>query len=254
MSGIGTGYDFSTTTFSPEGKIFQVAYAAKAIENSGTCIALRVKDGVVFATEKLFCSKLLVPGSDHRIFAIDRHMGLAASGLVGDIRHVFNRARYEAEVFKENYNMDIPVMTEANRVASYVQLYTLYLVRPFGMAAIVGGVDSNGPQLFMIEPSGISWGYFGVATGKAKQAAKTEIEKLNLSEMDARTAIIEAAKIIYKVHDETKDKYFELEMAWVCSQSDNKFQFIPEQLSKEAQEEAKKAVKEAEEIEEEDDE
>ena len=35
MSSIGTGYDVSSLTFSPDGRVFQVEYAAKAVENSG---------------------------------------------------------------------------------------------------------------------------------------------------------------------------------------------------------------------------
>lgn len=43
-------------------------------------------------------------------------------------------------------------------MGGYAQAYTLYSsVRPFGITAIVGGVDENGPQLYMIEPSGSYW-------------------------------------------------------------------------------------------------
>jgi 20S proteasome subunit alpha 7 len=73
----------------------------------------------------------------------------------------------------------------ADRMGSYVQAYTLYSsVRPFGVMAIVGGVDAEleppvdgqvgsgpatgsggkkagkkhgGPFLYMIEPSGLYW-------------------------------------------------------------------------------------------------
>uniref|UniRef100_F8WH02 Proteasome subunit alpha 3 n=1 Tax=Mus musculus TaxID=10090 RepID=F8WH02_MOUSE len=34
MSSIGTGYDLSASTFSPDGRVFQVEYAMKAVENS----------------------------------------------------------------------------------------------------------------------------------------------------------------------------------------------------------------------------
>ena len=59
----------------------------------------------------------------------------------------------------------------------------------------------------MIEPSGVSYvicsisaililqAYYGTAVGKAKQAAKGEIEKLKLSEMTARQAVNEVAKM-----------------------------------------------------------
>jgi 20S proteasome alpha/beta subunit len=36
-----TQYDFSAGTFSPEGRIFQVEYAKKAVENSG-CVSVCV--------------------------------------------------------------------------------------------------------------------------------------------------------------------------------------------------------------------
>ena len=58
MSSIGTGYDLYTSQFSPDGRVFQIDYALKCVENSGTAIALRGKDGVVFAVEKIVTSKL----------------------------------------------------------------------------------------------------------------------------------------------------------------------------------------------------
>jgi 20S proteasome alpha/beta subunit len=37
-------------------------------------------------------------------------------------------------------------------------MYTLYSsVRPFGSSVIMGTVDKEGPQLYMIEPSGVYW-------------------------------------------------------------------------------------------------
>ena len=181
-------------------------------------------------------------------------MGMTASGLVGDIRHLFNRGRQEAEGYKSNYGVPISVKLEADRLASYASLYTLYGgVRPFGATVLIGGVDRNGPQLYTVDPAGVTFGYFGAATGKARQAAKTEIEKLDLANMDARTAVIEAAKIIHKVHDESKDKNFELELGWICPDTKNVFQLVPQALFQEAQEIAIQAVREAEEGEDEED-
>lgn len=38
-------------------------------------------------------------------------------------------------------------------------------------------------------------GYYGCAVGKAKQAAKTEIEKMKLSELTCREIVKEAARM-----------------------------------------------------------
>lgn len=71
-------YDLSASQFSPDGRVFQVEYAAKAVENSGTVIGLRGKDGVVFAVEKLVTSKLYEPGANKKIFHVDEHVGMVS--------------------------------------------------------------------------------------------------------------------------------------------------------------------------------
>jgi len=213
MTSIGTGYDLSASTYSPDGRIFQVEYANKAVDNSGTAIGLRVKDGVVLAVEKLVHSKLLVPAANRRIQAIDRHIGLASSGLLADGRHLANRARDEAANYRDNYREPSPLKALADRVSLYVQAYTLYSsVRPFGCSTILGGIDKDGPSIYIIEPSGVFYGYHGAAIGKGRQLAKTELEKLKLSELTTREAVFEAARIIHLVHDDAKEKEFELEL------------------------------------------
>ncbi|GBC53813.2 N-terminal nucleophile aminohydrolase [Rhizophagus irregularis DAOM 181602=DAOM 197198] len=244
MSSIGTGYDLSVSTYSPDGRVFQVEYAAKAVDNSGTAIGLRVEGGVVLAVEKLVQSKLLVPGSNRRIQTVDTHIGVATAGLLADGRHIINRARDEAESHRDIFKTQIPGKTIADRVGQYVQMYTLYSsVRPFGSSVIIGTVDKEGPQLYMIEPSGVYWGYHGCAIGKGKQVAKTEIEKLKLSELSLREAVNAAAKIIYTVHDEAKDKAFELELSWITSET-KRHEFVPKDIAEEAERLAKDSLNE----------
>ncbi|KAK7681088.1 hypothetical protein QCA50_015926 [Cerrena zonata] len=99
-----------------------------------------------------------------------------------------------------------------DRLGIYVQNYTCYnSVRPFGIVAIVGGIDDNGSHLYMIEPSGTSWGYTGAATVK------------------------HAARIIHQAHEDNKDKDYELEISWCSKQETNgRHESIPEDLLKEA--------------------
>ena len=98
--------------------------------------------------------------------------------------------------------------------------------------------------MYCIEPSGTSYGYWGCAAGKAKQAAKTEIEKLDLKNKSCKDLINEAAKIIYMVHDEVKDKMFELELSWVTKDTNGIHERVPEKVLEAAEKFAKEALEE----------
>ncbi|GLT44740.1 hypothetical protein SLA2020_186200 [Shorea laevis] len=197
-----------------------IEYTAEAVDNRGTVVGIKSKDGIVMGVEKVIASKmmLVVPIGESTPFIVT----LACV-----------------------YGEPIPVKELAERVASYVRLCTLYWwLRPFGCGIILGGYDREGPQLYMVEPSGISYRYFGAAIGKGKQLAKTEIEKLKLSEMTCREGVIEVAKIIYKVHDEAKDKAFELEMSWICDESKKQHEKVSDALLEEAKAAARAALEE----------
>ncbi|CAG7848384.1 Proteasome subunit alpha type-3; Flags: Fragment [Serendipita indica DSM 11827] len=233
MTSIGTGYDLSASTYSPDGRIFQVEYANKAVENAGTAIGLRVKDGVVLAVEKIIHSKLLMPESNKRILTIDRHIGYTSSGLLADGRQLANRAREEAQSSRDFYREPPTLKAIVNR-----------LIRPFGCTSLLAAVDKHGPGLYVIEPSGISLGYHGAAVGKGRQLAKTELEKLKLSELSMREAVFEAARIIHLVHDDAKEKDFELEMSWIGSETNNVHLPVPKDLFLEADRKAREALEE----------
>lgn len=49
---------------------------------------------------------------------------------------------------------------------------------------------------------------------------------------------------IYLVHDELKDKQFELEMSWIGSQTEGKAQIVPPGVHAEAEKDAKAAMEE----------
>ncbi|KAL8619687.1 Proteasome subunit alpha type-3 [Nucella lapillus] len=253
MSSIGTGYDLSASHFSPDGRVFQVEYAQKAVENSGTAIGIRGKDGVVLGVEKLVTSKLYEQGANKRLFNVDRHVGAAVAGLLADARQLVERAKEESSNYRFNYGSSIPLKHLTDRLSGYVHAYTLHsAVRPFGTSMIVASYDTDGPEMFLIEPSGVSWGYHGCAIGKAKQTAKTEIEKLKMKDMTMQDLVKEVARIIYVVHDEVKDKSFELELSWVGEGTGGKHQLVPKDVHIAAEKFAKEALEESDDSDEED--
>lgn len=247
MSSTGAGYDHTVTTFSPDGRVFQVEYAVKAVEKSGTLLGIRCTDGVVMAVEKPFISKMLVAGSNRRLYSVDQHTGMGTCGLAADARQLVNFARKEAKQYKGFAGQHIAGNVLADRVGGEVHNHTLYwYLRPFGAVVMIANYDEvTGPQLYMVEPAGQTYKYFACAVGKQKQGAKTELERLPFDTITCKQAVKELAKIIYKLHDDVKDKDFELEMSWVCDESDKKHVQVPAELRDAAIKEAREAKEKA---------
>lgn len=77
---------------------------------------------------------------------------------MADGRHFVNRAKEECASYRGIYREPIPGKMLAERISMFVQAYTLYSsVRPFGSSAILGVYGKHGPELFMVEPSGVYW-------------------------------------------------------------------------------------------------
>lgn len=141
-------------------------------------------------------TKLVIPQANRRIGHVDLHCGIATSGLQADGRHLIERARNDAKQYKESFEAEIPAKVLAEQIGGYMQAYTLYSsVRPFGSSVLLAHKSKGVPSLFMVEPSGLFYGYRGCVIGKGKQAAKTEIEKLDLESMSLRNAVKEAARM-----------------------------------------------------------
>ncbi|KAM3719714.1 Proteasome subunit [Dirofilaria immitis] len=245
MSSIGTGYDLAAATFSPDGRIFQVEYAQKAIDNGGTMIAMRGKDGVVTAADKLITSKLYVENANPRMANAGEYIGCAMAGIYPDCRALLDYAVREALNYLKEYRAPIPIKKLANQLAEYVHVYTLGISRPFGASIFLTAWDEkNGSQLFLLEPSGLCYEYKAWAIGKHRQAAKTEIEKLKFESIPIRQLVNEAARIILMVRDEAKDKNLQVEMSWVGEITGGKHEFIPKDIVKEAEAWAKAKLEE----------
>lgn len=242
MSAIGTGYDLSASQYSPDGRVFQVEYAKKAVDNSGNIIAIRGKDGIVIATEKFLMSKLYEPVSNPRLFSIGEHISCGVAGFYPDAKALVEQARGYAEEFANDHGYPMPLTTLKDRLGAYVGAYTCSsAVRPFGACIVLAAHDEE-PQLYMIEPSGAAVGYHYIAAGKGKQAAKAELEKLKSSTMTCRELVKEAARIIHAVHDEVKDKAFRLELSWIGEFTGGHHQIVPADIYREAEQYAKDSI------------
>lgn len=222
MSSQGSGYDLGCEMYSPDGRVFQIEYADKAVEAGGSVIGLKCKDGVVIGVEKLVHNKLLLPTSGRMVHRIDGHSGIAYTGYGPDGRAIVPAAESECMNYKDYYDENIPPHTLAGRIGAYMHAHTCYGgYRPFGLGVLIAGYDDFDKEsyLHMINPSGTTFRFYGAAIGKGRQPAKTEIEKLDLSQMTVEEGLENIAFIIKLIRDEARDKPYVLEAGWVKNET-----------------------------------
>ena len=107
-----------------------------------------------------------------------------------DFRVLVNKARKSAQKYYLEYKTEIPVALMAREVATVMQEFTQSGgVRPFGVSLLLAGVDSRGPQLFQVDPSGSFWAWKASAIGKNANNAKTFLEKRYNKDMELEDAI-----------------------------------------------------------------
>ena len=86
--------------FAPDGRIYQIEYAFKAITSAGqTSIAIRGTDSVVVCTQKKVPDKLIVPDSVTNIYNIANGIGAVIVGNTNDARVMVSQIRATAAEF-----------------------------------------------------------------------------------------------------------------------------------------------------------
>ena len=140
-------YDGDATTWSPQGRLFQVEYAMEAVKQGSCCVGLKSKTHSVVAVIKRNTSKL--SAFQQKIFKIDSHMGIAIAGLTADARVLCKYMRTECLNHTFVYDSPLPVGRLVRQVADKSQVHTQrYGRRPYGVGLLVAGWDKEqGPQL-----------------------------------------------------------------------------------------------------------
>ena len=100
--------------FQPDGRIYQMEYAFKAINSYGqTSISVRGKDSVVVANKKNVPYKLIVPDSVTNIFSLATNIGAIIVGNMNDARYVVQFLRQQIADYKMKMAYEAPVQVIA---------------------------------------------------------------------------------------------------------------------------------------------
>jgi 20S proteasome subunit alpha 5 len=162
------------STFSPEGRLFQVEYSLEAIKLGSTAIGVcpassslhvpllinkqvATGEGVILGVEKRVTSTLLETSSVEKIVEIDRHIGCAMSGLQADARSMVEHARVESQNHAFNYAEPLRVESCTQAICDLALRFgegaegeESIMSRPFGVALLIAGYDEDGPSLYVM--------------------------------------------------------------------------------------------------------
>ncbi len=200
------GYDRAITVFSPDGRLFQVEYAREAVKRGTTAAGIKATDGVVLLVDKRITSSLIEAESIEKIFQIDKHIGIATSGLVADARALVDRARVEAQINMVTYDEPIGVEVLSKKICDHKQTYTQYGgVRPYGTALLIAGVDDSTPRLFETDPSGALLEYKATAIGAGRNTFMETFEEQYRDDMKVDDAIVLGLEALYRSADSKLD-------------------------------------------------
>ncbi|OIW29577.1 N-terminal nucleophile aminohydrolase [Coniochaeta ligniaria NRRL 30616] len=170
-------YDNDSVTFSPQGRIFQVEYAAEAVKQGSVVVGIASKTHAVLVAIKRNAEEL--SSYQKKLFPIDEHVGIAIAGLTSDARVLSNFMKQQCLAHRLTYGRDMPVRSLIDLIGDKAQVNTQHLgKRPYGVGLLVAGVDERGgPHLFEFQPSGMTEEMVAFAIGARSQMARTYLEK-----------------------------------------------------------------------------
>lgn len=167
MESFDSRYDYDSTIFSPDGRLFQVEYARETIKKGSTTLALKYQDGVILLSYKKNSSNLVEKSSFEKITQIDNNFVCAYIGLSADARHLIDFCRETAVNYRFLYDEQITIKGLVEEICSYEHLFTTFGgLRPFGLVLLIAGIDTTGIHLYATDPSGAFLGHKAICEGK----------------------------------------------------------------------------------------
>jgi len=160
-----------------------------------TTVGVVCKDGVILASEKrVTYGHLVMSKGGKKVFKLTNQIGAACAGLVGDMQILTREVEAQANLFSMDVGRRISVRATA-QLMSNILFHRRYA--PLITQTIVGGLDDEGPSLYVLDVLGslIPDKYAAVGSGtEMAMGVLEEIYKEDLTVEEAKTLVIRAIK------------------------------------------------------------
>lgn len=226
-----SGSKTNVNAYSPEGRLFQVEYAMKAMNLGTTTIGIKTKDFALLVSEKKIISKLQNPKSIKKHFKISEHIALGFAGISADVKLIVEKARSFILEHEHLYNENCKI----ERLLEYLGDLSLnfddednrIFSRPFGVSILIIGYDDQ-PRLYSLDPSGSYIEYKTKAIGSGNEVVENLLESRYQTYTDFDTTLKGA---INMMKDVMKEKISNINVEVMVVNKDGMFMLTPEQLN-----------------------
>jgi proteasome beta subunit len=160
-----------------------------------TTIGLVCKEGVILASEKrVTYGYMIMSKSGKKIFKITDLIGAACAGIVADMQILIRQIEAYAKIFELDHKRPISVKSTAKFISNLLFQRRFF---PYITQTIVGGIDEDGPNIFILDPLGsvIADNYATVGSGSQIAVGVLESSyKDDLSIEEGKEIVIKAIK------------------------------------------------------------
>jgi proteasome beta subunit len=160
-----------------------------------TTIGLVYSDGVILASEKrVSYGSMIMSRTGKKVFRIADRIGAACAGLISDMQVLVREIEAQAKLFEFDAKRPMTVQSAAKVMANV--LFGRRLI-PLITQTIVGGMDDDGPSIYVLDVIGSVLPDKYAAVGSGAQIATGVLEegyKDNMSQQDAKALVLRAIK------------------------------------------------------------
>jgi len=167
---------------------------SESLPIGATAVGLVFKDGVVLAADKrVSYGYYLMSKSGKKVFALDKKIGMASAGLVGDMQGLAKSLTAEIKIYELENGRPISVKGAAKLLANVLYASRMF---PYYAEILIGGLDETGPHLYVMDAIGSILEDYYAGVGNGSPVSTGVLDQEYRQEMSKEEAEVLAVKAI----------------------------------------------------------